>query len=196
MKALEDGNHTIAVNMLESARINGDMRAAMVLARLYEEGEDVNRDPTKACDRYIKAGEAGNVDAQYAIVNCYDSGHAISTGTDQLKWLEGDAGNGHVATYCEAELFYAYGNVVEQDRRKALELCLQDALAGDVPAMDRGAGWFWRGDGTKCNIEQAVRLGASARSTATASRPPRIWGCTTSSGATTSRLIPARPTPC
>ncbi|MGZ5178386.1 MAG: hypothetical protein ACXWCW_30040, partial [Burkholderiales bacterium] len=51
------------VAALEAAAQRGDVPALMMLAVIYERGEDVERDLTRSNALYCKAAARGNVDA-------------------------------------------------------------------------------------------------------------------------------------
>ena len=52
---------------------NGDMRAQYRLARLYAEGEGVEKDPAEAARLYRLAGEQGHIEAQFDVRIPYHS---------------------------------------------------------------------------------------------------------------------------
>ena len=65
------------VSALEAAANGGDVPALMILAGMYERGENVERDFTRSNALYCKAAARGDVDAIFRLGQIYASGREM-----------------------------------------------------------------------------------------------------------------------
>ena len=75
--ALEAGNVAEVLPALEQAADAGNTRALTMLAALYQRGQGVEKDPTRAIDLYRRAAELGDAEAQFNLGNIYLLGEGI-----------------------------------------------------------------------------------------------------------------------
>ena len=89
---------------LKEAVARGEMSAAYILGRLYEEGWGVRRDSRQAFDWYLTAAEGGMPEADYHVGTAYAFGDGV--GRDEKKalvWFRKAAQHGDTtAAYMEA----------------------------------------------------------------------------------------------
>ena len=64
----------------------GNDNALFNIGLLYDNGERVEQDYSKAMEYYLKAAEKGNVDAFYNIGYLYENGYGVEQ--DHLKAIE------------------------------------------------------------------------------------------------------------
>ncbi|MDG2480296.1 MAG: tetratricopeptide repeat protein [Alphaproteobacteria bacterium] len=154
--AREAGNYTVALPMLSAALTHGDLRAAMVLGEMHENGEGTAVNLFKACEYYLKAAETENVEAQFRTGECLRSGMVITTDRTALEWLQLAADNGYTEAHCAIGMIYESGIGVIRDDDQALVRCLRGAEAGDVEAMETVADWYWRSVGIERDVDRSV----------------------------------------
>ena len=125
------------------------------LGYMYDSGEGVEQDGTKAIEWYTKAADLGSLDAMYNLGYMYYIGWGVEQdGTKAVEWFTKAADLGNSDAMYNLGLMYDNGWGVEQDGTKAVEWYTKAADLGDSDAMyclgymyDNGGGV--EQDGTK-----------------------------------------------
>lgn len=80
------------ITYLQTAAEKGIPHAQMLLARAYEIGEGVPKNPGMAAELYRRAAEQGNVDAQYNLAIMYSEGDGVPQNDKEArKWFSAAA---------------------------------------------------------------------------------------------------------
>ena len=131
---------------------------------LYDEGDKyyygrgVMVDYVKAMECYLKSGELGYADAQFALGYCYINGKG--TAKDDFKaaeWYLRAALQGHVDAQCNLGYCYEYGQGVSKDVSKAVEWYRKAAMKGQAKAQYNLGYCYYVGNGVNQDYEQAVQ---------------------------------------
>lgn len=68
----------------------------LALAKMYQVGEGVQRNPARAFDFYRRAARMGNAEAQYQLALMYLDSYSVNTNEDKaMQWLERATAQGH-----------------------------------------------------------------------------------------------------
>ncbi|MDZ4833483.1 MAG: protein kinase [Candidatus Melainabacteria bacterium] len=105
----------------------GDREGQFCLARLLEDGEDVQGDYEEAVHWFMRAADQGHTGAQWHLSACYRSGLGLEP--DQSKALElltRAARGGNSDAQLQLGLQYYFGVEVPEDKRKAFQ-CFKNA---------------------------------------------------------------------
>lgn len=71
-------------------------KTLLALAKMYQVGEGVQRNPARAFDFYRRAARMGNAEAQYQLALMYLDSYSVNTSEDKaMKWLERATAQGH-----------------------------------------------------------------------------------------------------
>ena len=94
----------------------GDADAQLQLGHLYESGEGVPKDYTKAAKWYRKAAEQGNAEAQLYLGCSYATGRGVPQhSAEHLKWIRKAAQQGLADAQVQLGLMYEIGQEVPKD---------------------------------------------------------------------------------
>lgn len=110
----------------------GDADSQFALGAAYDAGRDVPRDLAEALKWYLRAAEAGHLEAQNSVGSALQSDRRYG---EALAWYEKAAAKGHARSISNLASLYDAGLGVKQDRVKASELWLQAAELGWADAM-------------------------------------------------------------
>ena len=129
----EFGDPQKALGLFEKAAQNDHTGAQYYLGKLYQSGQGVTKNLSKAFQWYAKAAEKGYVGAQYELALMWKDGQ----GTDKneieaVKWLKKAAGQGYDKAQCELGKMYLYG--MDKDVKEAKKWLEQAAGQGNVEA--------------------------------------------------------------
>jgi uncharacterized protein len=141
---------------LESA--NAPIQAAQKIGQMYEGGEELPKDPTKALKWYREAGDGGVPEADVRVAGLLLAKGANPTPeayAEARKRCE-DAANLHNAqgTYCMA-LIYQRGLGVSKDPVEAAKWLSRAADLGHPKAVLQLGEAYWKGDGVKPDLATA-----------------------------------------
>lgn len=127
------------------------------LARCYEHGVGLERNPYLAADLYDRAARRGHVRAAYALGNMLLSGDAI--GQDPARALElyqQAAQAGHMGALRQVGRCYQKGKGCQKDEAKAFDCFRRSAEGGDGPAAVALGYCYQKGGGCPVDDAQAA----------------------------------------
>ena len=112
-------------------------RAQNILGRMYQSGEGVPRNRSKAAVCFREAAELGDMNGQYNLARMYQQGNEVSCNhREAAKWFRMAAVQGHAqAQYCFGVLC-AKGLGVPQDLKKAEKWKIAAAEQGEPRAQN------------------------------------------------------------
>ncbi|MGN0326710.1 MAG: tetratricopeptide repeat protein, partial [Lachnospiraceae bacterium] len=96
--------------------------AIMALARIYEEGIGVDKNPAEAFKNYLKCAELGDVEAMALVGNCYLYGEGVKKDTKEaFGWNEKAAMEGNERAIRNVAVSYDFGTGVKRNAQNAIE---------------------------------------------------------------------------
>ena len=114
----------------------GNVEYQIELAVMYDRGEGVRQDYTKAAEWYNKAANQGSASAQYNLGVMYYRGEGVRQDRAKAAELYSKAANqGHVDAQYNLALMYDNGDGVPKNGAKAAELYSKAANQGHVDAQ-------------------------------------------------------------
>lgn len=126
------------------AAAQGDKSAHYSLARMYETGDGIPRDMSKAAQWYESAAELGHADAQICLSRMYLAGNGVQIDAAKaaqwlqkaVEWFQKEAAQGN--SYAQKTLgdMYMQGNGVRQDVAKAMEWYQKASAQGGLRIPD------------------------------------------------------------
>jgi TPR repeat protein len=130
-----------------------DVRAALLLAALFDQGRGVRRDAQQALAWRRRAAELGDAQAQYALGRQYLEGRGVpAQPREGALWFERAAQQGHPDARFELGRMLAQGHGVPPDAQQGRALIEQAAEAGSGAARD----WLsWPSDASQPSVAQA-----------------------------------------
>lgn len=150
-----------ATAYLQSLRQLGDRGstpAMMFLARLYQNGTGVQRDPSEAVTWLRKAALAGSTNGMLLYGDALASGTGtVKDLTEAQRWIRKSAEAGNVAGLSRLGRMYRDGEGVTRDPLEAVNLFKQSAEKGYTPAMVAVGLMFEGGNGLEADNFQAVQ---------------------------------------
>lgn len=143
-KAADRGDYAVEWKLLPRLAYQGDANAQAALGTLYDKGEGVRQNRTKALAWYRKAADQGNVIAQNNLGAMYASAEGVPPDYAQaITWLRKAADQGDAIAQDNLGLMYANGNGLPQDLAQAYAWFnlsashAEDAETRDVAIKDR-----------------------------------------------------------
>ena len=120
MDAYQRGNYVIALSEWRPLAEQGDPSAQFYLGLLYDKGDGVPQDYTKARQWYKKAAAQGYAMAQSNLGVLYANGRGVLLDyTKAREWFEKAAAQGDAEAQFSLGLLYYYGLGVPQDDVRA-----------------------------------------------------------------------------
>lgn len=155
----ETGNSKKAFLSYLNAYRKGGVEAALMLARFYAEGIEVDCDMDRALELWEQAAVAGNADAAMKMGECYMYGFGVMRYDlkKSFKWYETAYELGATEAAYALGLFYRGGTVVEKDEEKALKYWREAADYGMKEAQSALGLEYFEGKNTKRNILDALK---------------------------------------
>ena len=96
--------------------------ATMALARIYEEGIGVDKNPAEAFKNYLACAELGDVEAMALVGNCYLYGEGVKKDTKAaFGWNEKAAMEGNERAIRNVAISYDFGTGVKRNAQNAIE---------------------------------------------------------------------------
>ncbi|MBI9073830.1 MAG: SEL1-like repeat protein [Desulfatibacillum sp.] len=140
---------------LDKARA-GDPEAQLQLARMYLQGDGVEKDGQKALEWATKAGEAGHIPAQILLSAGHLKGLFGDTDNPQaFAWASRGADQGDAKAMALVASYYKNGFGVQKDPEKAFEWFLKAAEKGHMVSMIVAGESYYNGVGVEKNLEEA-----------------------------------------
>ncbi|KAF9163386.1 copper transport protein ctr1 [Actinomortierella ambigua] len=117
----------------------GDVVAQILLARMYEHGQEiVSRNASKAATWYRRAADGGSAEAQLALGKMYTDGYGVKEDTSEaVRWYEKAAEQGHHEAQTILGQWFALGRGVIQSDEQALRWFTPAAEQGNPAAQTR-----------------------------------------------------------
>lgn len=110
--ALRRGDYPSAIPIYQSLSDAGDSHAMVRLGALFQKGEGVPRDLSRAVALYTQAAFLGNADAQYSLGNLYLIGEGVPQDDDwAFTYYRQAADQGHVLARKNVDEFYRAAGV-------------------------------------------------------------------------------------
>jgi TPR repeat protein len=136
----------------------GDRDAQTALGTLYETGDGVALDPTRAAALYREAATAGHVGAQVNLATMYlDGGGVARNAVTAVEWFTRAADRGNALAQLNLGMIYESGEPpVKADPRLAARRYREAATQGLMPAQFRLARLYEDGRGVPRNLDQAA----------------------------------------
>ncbi|KAI8601838.1 kinase-like domain-containing protein, partial [Dissophora ornata] len=127
------------------------------LGNMYYHGSGLKKNYAKALDWYLKADDAGEVDAKHAIGTMYGKGHGVVKDFGKaIEWYLKASDAGHPQAKFEIGNIYANGEGVEQDWAKAMEWNLKASDAGVAKAKASIGRMYRFGHGVRQDYDKAL----------------------------------------
>ena len=152
-----------SVQQVAGAAAGGNAEAQYTLARMYNSGEGVPKDPATAVLWLQKAANQGHADAQYSLGTSYLLGYGVPKNTAAaVEWLVKSAQQGNALAQTNLGAMYLNGDGVAQDFRQAL-LWLEKAGARGQPLAQYSLGRMYQnGYGVRTDETMAAQWYARA----------------------------------
>jgi uncharacterized protein len=115
------------------------------LGRLYDAGDGVEKNPTKALECYVKSAQGGNVYAQLEL------GSRQADSAKAFFWFSKAAEKGNAAGQFEVAMCYLKGIGVKKDSAKAVEYFRSAAVQGLREAQSKLAVCYEEGNGVEAD---------------------------------------------
>ena len=120
----------------------------------YDEKEN---DGEKAVQRFGKAAEQGDTEAQFHLGNCYYDGEGVAKDYEKaVEWYKIAAVKGHAKAQNKLGNCYYYGKGIKRDWKKAAEWYERAAKQGCVEAQRNLGALYYNGEGVEKNLEKAL----------------------------------------
>jgi hypothetical protein len=148
---------------IRRAAEQGLAEAQYHLGRLFEKGDGIEQNNTRAAHWYLQAAEQGNALAQNSIAElCYE-GHGVEQDYNvALKWYEAAADQGVASAAYNAGYIYFEGLHVKRDRSKGLALFEVSAFSNCTLAKYALGVIYEQGLGVDKDKRKAIRYYKSA----------------------------------
>lgn len=137
----------------------GDMEGQFCLARLLEDGIDVQGDYQEAVRWFAHASDQGHPGAQWHLSRCYQAGLGVTQNVDKaLELLLCAARGGDADAQFQLGLQYYFGINVPEDKRKAFQSFKNATEQWNVNALVWQGDCFQQGAGVVSDRRKACEL--------------------------------------
>lgn len=138
--ALEAGNYSLARREFEQAIAQGNYEGQYWIARLYDLGYGVKRDPERAFKMMKDAAEKGVILAERRLGEMYRDGYGVLQNYPNARmWLDAAATDGDVVAQRELGKLYAGATDIPADPIRAYAWLDVAGRSGDQAAIDQRA---------------------------------------------------------
>ncbi|MDX2111209.1 MAG: energy transducer TonB [Verrucomicrobiota bacterium] len=141
----------------EKAAEAGDLKALLLVARAYETGRGVEKNPEKAFRFYKAAAAQDDAMSQGQLAWCYDNG--FGTAEDKvaaLQWYRAATRSGNSWAWGRLGLMYEKGVIHDPNPAEALRCYKQGALEGDAFSQRKYGFALSAGKDVPTNVEEAA----------------------------------------
>lgn len=98
------------VQHLEQEAAEGDVKAQLKLALLFDAGQEVEQNTDLAIKWYTKAAEQNSISAQYNLAQIYENGYGVPQDVEEaIRWFTKSATLGHPPSQFNLGHIYEYG---------------------------------------------------------------------------------------
>lgn len=166
LKALQAGDFARAESELSAEANAGNVRAQILMGRLYREPRNPARNPATAYEWLKRAAEGGDAGASYWVGVMTQLGEGTTKDTSQaVAWWRKAAEGGHAPAMGVLAASYLNGSGVPKDPAEAVRWARTGATLNDVVAQSiLGRAYLYGEGGLKRNLGQGLqwtRLAAS-----------------------------------
>ena len=155
-KVAPDLNKVEMAAELRKSADQGDADAQYNLGLLFEKGDYLEQNSTRAAHWFLKAAEQGHALAQNAVAELYHKGRGVEQDyMVALKWYEAAANQGNASAAYNAGWIYFTGLHVKRDRNKARALFEKSAEASFILAECALGVMYENGLGVRKNKSKA-----------------------------------------
>jgi len=138
--ALDAGHYSLARREFEQAIAQGNYEGRYWIARLYDLGYGVKRDPERAFGMMKEAAEKGVILAERRLGEMYRDGYGVLQDYPNARtWLDAAATDGDVVAQRELGKLYSGATDIPADPMRAYAWFDVAARSGDRAAIDRRA---------------------------------------------------------
>jgi uncharacterized protein len=157
-KAADRGDYAVEWRLLPPLANQGDAHAQAALGALYDKGEGVRQNRTKALAWFLKAADQGLADAQNNLGVIY---YKNKDYVQAVAWYRKAADQGNVVAQNNLGAMYASGDGVPQDYAQAITWFRKAANQGDAIAQDNLGLMYADGNGLPQDYSHAYAWSAS-----------------------------------
>lgn len=152
----QSNNHAQALPLLQELAEQEYTPAQLALAKMYDFGQGVTKDPVKAAHWYRQAAINGDANAQDNLASCYYFGSGVPKNLEAAAtWHRRAADRGYPPAYNNLGLCYRNGEGVPQDEVMAAQ-CFRRAAELGNPAGQYNLGrCYFHGIGVLADEEMA-----------------------------------------
>ena len=145
------------IEELRAEAEKGNVQAQFKLGWVYDQGDEVEQDYSKAAKWYLKAAEKGNKNAQFSLGYFYEYGKGVGQDYEEaVECYRKSAEQGHTTAMLFLGKCYEYGRGVAVDKAEAVRLYQKAADLGNRVAQNTLAFCYEVGLGTQCDINKAL----------------------------------------
>lgn len=156
LAASREGDYEAAFRELEPEAKRGNAEAQYHLGVMYDTGQGVPKNASKAVHWYLNAAELGHAQAQYNAAVMYNEGRGTAQNPAlALQWLGKAAQQGLADAQFSLGVMYANGSAVTQDYPQAAQWYRKAAQQGDADAQYNLALLYGTGKGMVPDLVQA-----------------------------------------
>ena len=150
------GNPHEAAELHQKAAAAGYIAANLSLARLYESGEGVAKDLTKAREHVDRAADAGNVNALIELARYYRDGIGVPRDTSKtIQYLNKATDRGSPVAMNDLGWHYRDGIGLDRNEREAFVWFQRSANLGNLWAMRNIGALYEHGQGVTKDCRKA-----------------------------------------
>jgi len=134
--AYDRGDYATAYPLIKQMAQQGMPGAQFILGLIYDKGQGVPQNDTKAVKWYRKAAEQGLAEAQYDLGVMYATGQGVQQNLSEAeKWFRKAAEQGIAEAQYNLGVMYDQGYGVSQDDSEAVRWYQKSSEQGDVDAQ-------------------------------------------------------------
>ena len=144
---------------IETLAEQGEVESQWQLGKMYLNGVEVGKDPTKAAEWFQRAADGGKAEAANALGLMYESGNGIPKDQAKARKLyEFAAAKGDIHAVVNLGNIYRYGRGVPQELTKAVALYAEAAQKGRAAAQFNLGLCYANGIGVQKDYQEAVKF--------------------------------------
>jgi len=149
----------LALDKLGPLADTSDCEALCDLGSMYEYGEGVEKNHTKAVEYYIQAADKGYAGAQCNLGYMYNNGRGVKLDREKaVDYYKRASEQNHVRAQYNLGYLYKYGYGVEQDYRQAVQFYRRSAEQGYTKAQHNLGFMYSNGYGVDRDKKQAAHF--------------------------------------
>ena len=166
LECVHNSDYAKAMEFYKQGEAEGDVRCSFGLARLFFNGQGIEKNEEKANGIFAKVFEPiqtlaknGDMFAQKIMGHYYYNGHFVEQDNrNAIEWWEKSAEQGDAVSQYNCGVMYDNGLGVEQSYEKAIYWYEKSAEQGYVYAQNNLACMYYKGKGVERDYEKAIVL--------------------------------------